>query len=79
MNRNRWQQPDIPLPTLALKLGEEAGEVGNVLTDADPFMLGEHNISSGAFRHMVEELDQVVFIASVMQSRVQAILAKRER
>lgn len=64
MNKKKWTNPEIPLSVLALKLCEEAAEVGTAITDG---MTGSGQIDLG---NLLEELDHVDFICSALRSRV---------
>lgn len=62
MNKLNWTV-DTPLPILALKLLEEAAEVGTQVTDGwKDDTLDIHCINS--------ELDQVEYLASVIRAKV---------
>lgn len=63
MNKQRWRDPSIPLSILALKLCEEAAEVGTEITDSH---MGEHWNRDA----ILEELEHVVFMATVLRDRV---------
>lgn len=72
MDKKKWQNPRIPLSTLALKLAEEVGEVSTIITDAQ---FAGHGIYDGPLtkperEHLIEELDHVRFIASQMKKRL---------
>lgn len=63
MNRARWNS-HLPIAILALKLSEEASEVGTLVSDAwknDAFIDVDR---------MNEELDHVEFIASLIRTKV---------
>lgn len=64
MNKKRWRHPSVPLTVLALKLSEEAAEVGTEITDAIM------NTDEVNIKRINEELDHVEFIASVLRERV---------
>lgn len=69
MIKRKWLNPEIPLEVLALKLCEEAAEVGTEITDA--IMSGE--LLSYPFIHEAEilvELEHVEFLVSVIRNRV---------
>jgi hypothetical protein len=64
MNRKKWSSPEIPLAVVALKLCEEAAEVGTVISDG---MTSPGRID---VEHLLEELDHVDFISGVLRARV---------
>lgn len=64
MNKERWSDKSVPLVTLALKLSEEAAEVGGEITDAN--MKGVV-VDREA---ILEELDHTIFIAQTMRARI---------
>lgn len=67
MNKRKWQDPMVPLSMLALKLCEEAAEVGTEITDGyfhDPIF------GQADRRKLLEELEHVEFIAAVIRARV---------
>lgn len=64
MNTKRWANKNVPLSMLCLKLGEEAMEVGLELTDAQ--MEG----TKPNYKHMLEELEHVEFIAECLRKRI---------
>lgn len=64
MNRMKWINPEIPLSVLALKLCEEAAEVGTEVTD------GATNPGQIDFKAMQTELDHVDFISDVIRWRI---------
>lgn len=74
MNRDKWTAKGVPLQTLALKLSEEAAEVGTVLSDTmiveDGEYEGERKLTNRERRAILEELEHVIFIATTMQHRV---------
>lgn len=65
MNKKRWSHAGVPMAVLALKLSEEAAEVGTEITDA--LMDG---IEWDAEK-VVEECDHVIFIAQRIRSRAE--------
>lgn len=74
MNRKKWQAKGIPRQTLALKLVEEAAEVGNVLTDTmiveDGEYAGERKLTSAEKAAILEELSHVEFIARCLRNKI---------
>jgi hypothetical protein len=64
MNRGKWSSPRKSLPELALKLCEEAAEVGTEITDA---------LDDGSkldIKATLNELDHVRFLCDVIERRV---------
>lgn len=64
MNKYKWSKPNIPLSILALKLAEEAAEVGTELTDE---FIGLRPFSR---KRILTELDHVEFLVGIMRSRL---------
>lgn len=78
MNRAKWNNYSIPLMSLALKLGEEAAELGGVMTDVHPWgPLTDDGYSKRELRNMVEECEHVEFIVSLIKRRAQEQLTHR--
>ena len=79
MNRKRWQDPTIPLEVLALKLTEEAAEVGTEISDMhfidrpNAWITQEQykNRVGGRLTKALEELEHVEFIAGVLRARIE--------
>jgi NTP pyrophosphatase (non-canonical NTP hydrolase) len=67
MNKNKWTAPYLPIEILALKLAEEAGEVAREITDSY-FGKGDRETLR---RNLVDELEQVEFIARTMRKRLE--------
>lgn len=72
MNKGRWNDPSVPMSALALKLCEEAAEVGTVLTDAEED--NEEDLTAPQLASIIDEIRHVEFIAGIMYARVQAVM-----
>lgn len=70
MNKKKWRDPSVPLPILALKLAEEAGEVANAITDDFMTLDLTPQLQHERWRALDEELDHAIFIAETMKSRI---------
>lgn len=75
MNKAKWRNPDVPLPVLALKLCEEAAEVGTEISDsliAPTGLLRTANAARGTLqtKKLLEELDHVEFIVACIRARL---------
>lgn len=70
MNKAKWRDPMVPMAVLALKLCEEAAEVGGEVTDA--FFRGDGfpQFERRSIDNMLEELDHTIFIAEIMRDRL---------
>jgi NTP pyrophosphatase (non-canonical NTP hydrolase) len=68
MNRDKWTDPNVPLEILALKLSEEVGEVSREITDEN--WPHEGDWDDDRRERLLEELNQVVFLANVIKERV---------
>jgi hypothetical protein len=66
VNEKKWTDPKVPMTLLALKLSEEAAEVGGEITDA---LVNGRPVDRIA---ILEELDHTVFIANTMRYRIMA-------
>lgn len=64
MNKAKWTDESIPLPILALKLTEEAAEVGTEITDA------AMEARYPDWDKVITECDHVIFIAMEIRNRV---------
>jgi hypothetical protein len=71
MNKRKWRDPMIPMSVLALKLCEEAAEVGTEITDAH-MRSPVASMTADQADRIMEELSHVIFIAETMRSRVRA-------
>lgn len=69
MNKANWIRTSVPLEILALKLSEEAAEVGTEITDAY-----KHAIDWDAEK-VIEECDHVIFFAQLIRDR--ALIERR--
>lgn len=63
MNFEMWSDPQVAVSLVALKLCEEAAEVGNEITD--PIMRGK-KVSKKRLR---EEIEHVEFLCAVLRER----------
>jgi hypothetical protein len=69
MNAKRWEDPSVPLVVLALKLTEEAAEVGTEISD----MLMKAEMMSPPFTREAEilaELEHVEFFCRLIRARM---------
>jgi hypothetical protein len=69
MNRTKWMKRDVPIVNLALKLQEEAAEVGTAINDM--FMDGE--AMEPPFTREPElqvEIDHVRFFCDIIEMRL---------
>lgn len=64
MNKSEWSKSKKSLPELALKLCEEAAEVGTEITDA---LSRERKLDAKA---TLAELDHVRFLCDVIERRI---------
>lgn len=71
MNRERWAKVKSPA-ILALKLSEEAAEVGTEITDAFHERGNEylHQFTTETLGKMLTELEHVEFIAGLLKGRI---------
>ena len=83
MKKSRWADPTIPLEVLALKLCEEAAEVGTEITDLftheaqlpiSPKEMQRNQVN--ALVRAEEELEHVEFIAQCLRMRIKDELDK---
>lgn len=63
MNRKRWEDPSVPLVALALKLTEEAAEVGTEINDA---LDSSRKLNLSNLR---DEISHVRFILRMIEER----------
>lgn len=63
MNKDRWKA-SLPIAVLALKLSEEAAEVGTLVTDS---WMADSDID---ITRMNEELDHVELLAGAIRTKV---------
>lgn len=67
MKFSRWGTSEVPIELVALKLCEEAGEVGKVIS---------HNVVAGGgtmrrreLEHLIVECEHVIFLAEAIRRR----------
>lgn len=78
MNKAKWSNPAVPLEILALKLSEEAAEVGNEISDALISPLGQVRVGKDlniridqARQEILTEISHVEFLCSVLRGRLE--------
>jgi hypothetical protein len=67
MNKNRWTNPAVSLPVLALKLTEEASEVGGEISDAE---MRYGRSPAHFYKHALTEIEHVEFLCGVLRDRL---------
>lgn len=81
MKSQRWRNPEITMETLALKLCEEAAEVGTAFSDlaidlledeGEEERLDENEILLYHYHQATRELQHVEFIARTLHDRLAA-------
>ena len=71
MKKQRWLNPNIPLPILALKLTEEVGEVAKEITDEYMTVGGESDWNATRRMDTIIELEHVEFLAKTLRKRIE--------
>lgn len=69
MNKKKWSDPSVPIALLALKLCEEAAEVGTEISDM-AMKLENMNPPFTREPELLSELEHVEFLVGVIRGRV---------